>query len=117
MDNTLFNENTHTDKKNKCDTCICELLEKLANDTLGLCTDNEMKFLVILKGASEPLSISSMRSTEFKLERFDRKSCCVVFSFMEHCGKHQHEQKRTIILDCRCICAIVCLGDKKIKPY
>jgi hypothetical protein len=78
-------------------------------------SNGPVRVLLILKGASEPLSLDGMNGTEFTLIKFARKSGCAVFSFVD--GRGANARTKTIILDCHCICSVVCLGADDIPPY
>jgi ABC-type lipoprotein export system ATPase subunit len=111
--NSLFTNDS--DSQHKCvrraESCICELLDNWANNFNNLCSmGNQHRVSIVLNGASEPLSIFGKEPTEFILVRFDRRTGCAVFSFEECRG-----QTRTLILNCDCICGVLCVGDK--GPY
>jgi hypothetical protein len=99
-----------TFEKSKCNSCVCELLNNLANAGSGdFCRLGQPTLIrVIPKGSEEPLDVNASEfGTDFTLVRFDPKTCCVILSYTE--GIAPNGITRTIVLDCRCICGIVCI--------
>ena len=101
------NGNTAGTTKSKCGGCVCELLNQLANARMNgnFCTMGQPQVVqLVLKGADEPLSVAYNGVTDFTVVSFDPETCCAVFSF-----RQTEYETRTIVLDCRCICGIICV--------
>lgn len=117
FDSTSSHGNTQRPNKKKCNSCICQLLNQLANGNMGdLCSvGRREKVLIKNKGTSTPASLDGTGTpTEFTVERFDPNNCCAVFSFKEIIETSPLETvKRIFIEDCRSIAGIVCLGNDR----
>ena len=101
------NGNTAGTTKSKCGGCVCELLNQLANARMNgnFCSMGQQQVVqLVLKGAQEPLSVAPGQATDFTVVSFDPETCCAVFSF-----RQTGNETRTIVLDCRCICGIICV--------
>ncbi|MQR96731.1 hypothetical protein [Fictibacillus phosphorivorans] len=62
---------------------------------------------LVLKGADGALGVSPGQATDFTVVSFDPETCCAVFSF-----RQTGNETRTIVLDCRCICGIICVPER-----
>ncbi|MGG3800908.1 hypothetical protein [Metabacillus fastidiosus] len=100
----------HTD----CKGCICSFFHKLSHHETGdLCSIGQpRRFLIKQKGTSTPVSLDGTGTpTEFTFQRFDRKTCCVIFTFEEVVSTSPLTTvTRTFIEDCQQIAGIVCLN-------
>ncbi|WP_137789842.1 hypothetical protein [Bacillus sp. E(2018)] len=93
--------------RSKCKSCVCELLNTIANTNGNFCNlATQQRLLIVLKGASTPLSLGGETTpTIFTLLRFDEEGCCAVFSYLDATTA----TNQTFVIDCRCICGIVCV--------
>jgi hypothetical protein len=101
-----------TQTKTKCGGCVCELLNQLANArnngdfcTLAQTMAQPQAFLIIVKGSNEPLGVSPGQPDEFTLLSFDPETCCAIFATVPQ----GMQTPQTVVLDCRCICGLVCV--------
>ncbi|MBH0170572.1 hypothetical protein [Fictibacillus sp. 18YEL24] len=111
------NGNTAGTTKSKCGGCVCELLNQLANARMtgNFCTMGQQQVVqLILKGASDPLGVAPGQATDFTVVSFDPETCCAVFSFRQGGpgAPSGGNETRTIVLDCRCICGIICVPER-----
>ena len=93
--------------KSKSGGCVCELLKQLANARMNgnFCSMGQPQVVqLILKGASLPQGVAADQSTDFTVVSYDAESHCAVFSYLQTAT-----ETRTIVLDCRCICGIICV--------
>lgn len=117
FDGTSCSNTRQQSSRKKCNSCICDLLNQLANQSIGnICSmGTRQRVLIKNKGTSQPVSLDGTGTpTVFTVERFDPENCCAVFSFTEIVDTSPLETvQRVFIEDCRSIAGIACLGTEQ----
>jgi hypothetical protein len=106
---SLFNEDSKSGSKHRCDSCVCEFFHDLVDD-LDFCSQNLNNFLVLVLKGIGPLSLSGTASpTLFQFVRFDDRKCCVVLSY--EVTTETGTETRNLLVDCRDVIAVTCVRD------
>jgi hypothetical protein len=103
------NDDAAEGARSKLKGCVCELLNDIANTNGNFCNlANQQRLNLVLKGASTPLQLGGDTTpTIFTLLRFDPRSHCAVFSYLDATT----QTNQTFVIDCRCLCGVVCVAN------
>ncbi|MFC0189099.1 hypothetical protein ACFFJY_12425 [Fictibacillus aquaticus] len=114
--------NTAGTSHKKSTSCVCELLKALADAQSNPCRMGaRQQVRLVLKGSSAPLNVNNVAEflgTVFTLVSFDPATGCVVLTFEEQnlVAPPPPSFTRTIVLDCKCICAVICIEPGTTPP-
>lgn len=96
---------------------VADLLDQLANGACGnYCMMTQQPVIrVILKGTEEPLDVNANEfGTDFTLVRYDAETYATVLGYT--IGVAPNAVTRTVVLDSRCICGVICLTPTPAAP-